>query len=117
MLGHSRNGVTDEIVDTLRHPIRRRLLFSLYEQGQDASELPLQQISGLSFEEENIRTKLYHVHLPKLEEKGYVRWDGDEHIITKGPEWNEIEPLLRLVYNHLNELPPQLRGTASSSHR
>lgn len=113
MLGHSRNGRTDEVLDALSHPIRRRLLFSLYKRGQDASELPLQQVSGLAFEGENIQDKLYHVHLPKLEDKGYVRWDSDEYTITQGPEWNQIEPLLKLVYNHLNELPPQLRGAAS----
>ncbi len=70
MLGYSDNGVTDEILETLSHPIRRRLLFTLYEQGQDASELPLHQVSGLAFEEENTQAALYHIHLPKLEVKG-----------------------------------------------
>lgn len=114
MLGHSRNGVADEILDTLSHPIRRRLLFSLYEQGQDASELSLHRVSGLAFEEENTQAALSHVHLPKLAEKGYVRYDGDEHTITKGPEWDQIEPLLRLVHTHLNELPHPIRGTSST---
>ncbi len=113
MLGHSRNRVTDEVLDTLSHPLRRRLLFSLYEQGQDISELSFHQISGLAFEERNIQNELYHVHLPKLEDKRYVRWDDDEHTIIKGPKWNQIEPLLRLVYNHLKDLPPELRGTRS----
>ncbi|NKE35218.1 ArsR family transcriptional regulator [Natronococcus sp. JC468] len=113
MLAHSRNEATDEILDTLSHPLRRRLLFSLYERDSDSGELPLHRVSNLAFEEENVRVELYHVQLPKLEEKGYVCWDGDEDTITEGPEWNQIEPLLRLLYNHLNELPSQLRGTAS----
>ena len=106
MFGHSHTGETDEVLDTLCSPIRRRLLFSLYERGRDDGELPIQHVSGLAFEEGNIWAELHHVHLPKLQEKGYVRWDSDEHTITRGPEWNQIEPLLRLVYNHLNELPP-----------
>jgi hypothetical protein len=46
-----------------------------------------------------------------LEDRGYVCWDEKEHTIAKGPEWHQIEPLLKLIYNHLHELPPQLRGT------
>jgi hypothetical protein len=113
MLGYRRDGVTDEVLDILSHPIRRRLLFSLYEQDRGAGELSLQQVSGLAFEEDHRRVALYHVHLPKLTDKGYVRWDDDEQTITKGPAWSQIEPLLRLLYNHLSELPPQLRGTHS----
>jgi len=111
MLGHSHNGVADEVLDALNHPIRRRLLFSLYEQGKNVRCISIHQVSGLAFEEENTQTALYHMHLPKLEEKGYVRYDGDEHTITQGPEWDQIKPLLRLIYNHLDELPHPMRGT------
>lgn len=113
MLGYTHNEGTDAALDALSHPLRRRLLFSLYEQSQDANELPLQRVSGIEFGEENTRITLCHWHLPKLEEQGYVRFD-DEYTITKGPEWDQIEPLLRLIYNHLNDLPPSLRGTQST---
>ncbi len=114
MLGHSQNGAADELLDTLSHPIRRRLLFSLYEQNQGGSELPLHRVSGLAFEEENTLAALYQKHLPKLEAKGYVRCDSGEHTIPNGPEWVQIEPLLRLVHTHLYELPRPIRGTRST---
>jgi hypothetical protein len=106
MVGHSETGVTDEILDALSHSLRRRLLFGLFEQDNDAGDLSLDRVPGIGFEETDVQTKLYHVHLPKLEKKGYVRWKRDEHTITKGPDWDQIEPLLRVIYNHLNELPP-----------
>jgi hypothetical protein len=61
MLGYRHDGVTDEVLEILSNPVRRRLLFSLFEQGQDDSELPLRQVSGLALEEENTQVELYHI--------------------------------------------------------
>ena len=47
-----------------------------------------------------IRTALYHVHLPKLTEAGYFAWDADTHTIRRGTNLNEITPLLRLMADH-----------------
>ena len=50
-------------------------------------------------------TELFHIHLPKLEEMGYITWDQNTNQISKGPKWDEIAPLLQLIYNHQDELP------------
>jgi hypothetical protein len=47
----------------------------------------------------------YHTHLPKLDEARFINWDRDLGIITRGPRFKEIEPLLRLVHDHQDELP------------
>lgn len=118
MLGkYSDKGATDRALSALNHPIRRRLLFSLYEKDEHASEArphvdPFQEVGP-----DATQAALYHVHLPKLAEPGYVSWDTREDTITVGPNWDTIEPLLRLVYQHLNELPPRLRGTRSPVER
>jgi len=52
-----------------------------------------------------MRTALYHVHLPKLAEAGYIEWDADTHTIRRGPNFDEIVPLLRLMAEHEDELP------------
>ncbi|MFC7215916.1 hypothetical protein ACFQO4_17745 [Saliphagus sp. GCM10025334] len=51
-----------------------------------------------------IRTALYHVHLPKLTEAGYIGWDGDTHTIRRGPNFDENAPLHQLVADHEDEL-------------
>lgn len=52
-----------------------------------------------------LQTELVHNHLPKLESLGYVRWDRETGEVSKGPNWGEIEPLLRLLRDHEGELP------------
>ena len=55
---------------------------------------------------EEIRVQLIHNHLPKLAEAGYIEWDRDTGEISKGPRFDEIKPLLDLIQNHADELPP-----------
>ena len=50
--------------------------------------------------------QLVHNHLPRLEEAGYIEWDRDSGTISKGPRYDEIKPLLDLIENHADELPP-----------
>jgi hypothetical protein len=52
-----------------------------------------------------IRTTLYHVHLPKLAEADYIEWNADSHMIRRGPNFDEIAPLLRLMAEHEDKLP------------
>jgi hypothetical protein len=46
-----------------------------------------------------------HTHLPKLEESGFIEWDQERNIVRKGPQFEEIQPLLELMENHADELP------------
>ena len=45
------------------------------------------------------------MHLPKLEDMGYISWDRNTNEISKGPAWDDIAPLLKLIYDHQDELP------------
>jgi hypothetical protein len=101
----------DRAVRVLGHPYRRRLLLALAEENpqddddaQNAEEA-LGTVSGETGDDETIETELVHNHLPKLEELGYIRWDRETGKISKGPDWEEIEPLLKLLADHEDELP------------
>ncbi|SIR92648.1 hypothetical protein SAMN05421858_4594 [Haladaptatus litoreus] len=37
---------------------------------------------------------LHHIHLPRLEDHDLVTWDQKTDTVTKGPQFDEIEPLL-----------------------
>lgn len=121
MLGHGPDAeATDRALSALSHACRRRLLFELYEEVEPGETVPISAIHAAPFWTERRRILLYHVHLPKLAEHGYITWNRAEETIRRGPRWDEIEPLLDLVHSHLSELPPFLQGKPSggtgSSH-
>lgn len=45
------------------------------------------------------------LHLPYLEERGFVRWDRKKQTVSKGPRFGEVEPLLNLLRDIQDELP------------
>lgn len=101
----------DRVLDALGHRYRRRLLVALLDHNpqsdadaQDAEET-LETVAGQDADETAIETALVHNHLPKLEEFGYITWDQDDGTISKGPNWDEIEPVLGLLVANADELP------------
>ena len=101
----------DDAVEALGHRYRRRLLLALLDHNpqddddaQNAEEA-LGTVAGAETNETLIATKLVHNHLPKLEELGYIAWDRESGNISKGRDWDEIEPLLKLLNEHADELP------------
>ncbi len=48
---------------------------------------------------------LHHVHLPLLEEYGFITWDRATGRVTRGPQFQKIGPLLELLAAHADELP------------
>lgn len=115
MLGYESATAVDESLDALRHPKRRRLLFALLEETE-ASGIDAQCTIASVFDEQDAEShiELIHVHLPKLDERGFVDWQMSDPTVEPGPRWGDIEPILSVLYNHLNELPPTLRGTPSA---
>jgi len=41
--------------------------------------------------------RMYHVHLPKLVEYGYVEWDRDADAVSKGKKFDAIHHLLEIL--------------------
>lgn len=97
----------DRILRVMAHPYRRQLLVALLDHNpQDADNVdPLDTMSYTPDEAETLRVELIHNHLPKLEQQGYVVWDREIGTLSKGPNWDEIGPLLQLIHNHRDELP------------
>lgn len=106
------SGTFDRVVDALAHRYRRRLLVALCEHNpQDATDTQGAEEALGAVEDvgdvdpELIETELVHNHLPKLEEFGFIRWNDETGEISRGPNWDDIEPLLRLLRDHEEELP------------
>ncbi|AEH36310.1 DUF7344 domain-containing protein [Halopiger xanaduensis] len=97
----------DRLFDALTDVHRRRLLFALIDHNpQDVSELP--DVPWTLSESEAVLTSKHHVHLPKLADYGLIEWERDEQIVTKGPRFDEIEPILQLLDDHRDELPVRM---------
>jgi len=93
-------------MDALSNRYRRELLVALLDSNPQADDDrdPLNVIDP-PVEPEVLEIELVHKHLPKLESMGFIEWDTDTGEIAKGPDWDDIEPLLVLIDNHRDELP------------
>lgn len=93
----------DQVFDSLCCR-RRRLILLLLKRGRlrKRSDLLMRGDDG----REDLEVALTHSHLPKLADAGYIQWDQDTGEISRGPRFDEIEPLLELIQSHADELPP-----------
>jgi len=93
-------------LEALSNSYRRELLLALLEHNpQDDDDRDPLDIIDPPLEPEVLEIELFHKHLPKLEDRGFIEWDRDTGKIAKGPDWEDIEPVLRLITNHRDELP------------
>ncbi|MDG5820787.1 ArsR family transcriptional regulator [Natronococcus sp. A-GB7] len=97
----------DTVLNVLENQYRRRVLVALLEHNpQDAEDPKTPSDSELADEDlETLRIHMTHTHLPKLEVSGFIEWERDTNSIRKGPNFDEIQPLLELMQNHADELP------------
>lgn len=92
----------DQALYMLSRHHRRVILFLL----NDAVVVDESDVILRSDDREQTTLELKHNHLPKLAEAGYIEWDQDTGEISQGPRFDEIKPLLELIKNHADELPP-----------
>lgn len=101
----------DVQLDALSHVKRRRVLFVLLRERSGDSEAGSSG-PGTSVEVGSLggggltmsSADVYHNHLPKLDDLGFVSWDRETGVVTTGPEFEAIRPLLELLAENGNEL-------------
>jgi len=106
--------LTDREKDILLHPAidqifenlsnsHRRVILLLLKEGSITTETDVMVRGENSSTEAEMA--LVHNHLPRLDDAGYIEWDRDSGEISKGPRFEEIEPLLELIETHAEDLP------------
>lgn len=96
----------DEMLDALADVQRRSLLVALLEHNpQDDAPVAIADSDEEGDSIERL-VQMDHVHLPKLVDYGFIEWDERSHEVAKGPNFDEIRPLLELLEDHDEELPP-----------
>jgi hypothetical protein len=106
---HTTNSASlDAMLDMLSNPHRRRIMIAVSDHNpRDEDEFTPDAVAAEDLDDElrTVKTQLQHTHLPKLADKGYIEWNLDTETIRRGPNFDEIAPLLTLMVNHADELP------------
>ena len=123
--------MVDTIFEALANEHRRRLLIELLDYDFRRIGRP----SGASWEiteanEELLRrhlsssrtiddadetlVRLRHVHLPKLADFGFIEWDRGARVVTRGPRFEEIRPLLEFLDGRRDDLPNAYLGRSET---
>lgn len=102
--------MNDEIFDALANEHRRQLLIALLrENPRDAivERRPEEGNgdAGAVNPTQRLATVMYHNHLPRLEGHGFIRWNRDTHAVSKGPQFDEVRPLLEWLADHARSTP------------
>jgi hypothetical protein len=101
----------DDALEALADPYRRQLLLALIEHNpqdhEDADPLNIHPDGDPPLSQLNI----FMGHLPKLDAMGIIEWNEEADEIIKGPDWEEFEPLLRLIAENKDELPEEWFGS------
>lgn len=87
----------NQVAEAFCHPLRRRILLELLDHNPVAERAMRESKAS--------EIQLIHNHLPKLDSMGYIVWNRDDETIVKGPNWDEIEPVIRLLDNNRGDLP------------
>ena len=95
------------VLDALSDSYRRQLLVALLHHNpqDDQDPDPLDVVDASENDIERLRTEIVHQHLPKLDDMGVIEWDRSTQKISRGPNWDDIAPLLQLIEDHKDELP------------
>lgn len=99
----------DAMFDMLSNTHRRRILLAVADHNpRNEDELTQDGVAPDKTDDqrlEQLKIGLHHTHLPKLAEKGYIEWNPDTQTIRRGPNFDDIAPLLKLMDDHDDELP------------
>lgn len=94
--------MNDATFDALANEHRRTLLVALLEENPlDATaSIPVDEDPGIPKPEQQLQIEMYHRHLPKLADEGFIRWNRDTTHVVEGPQFEELRPLLDVVASH-----------------
>jgi len=96
----------DLAFDILSDGDRRRILTLLAtDNPRQMDDLAQSTSSNTGEGPSDGRRLLYHVHLPKLAQAGYVEWDRETGTVRRGPAFDEISGLVDLLSAHDDALP------------
>jgi hypothetical protein len=95
----------DAIADALSDVDRRRLLVALVRLDPGTDAVTLEELRA-EFDSLEHSLEMEHIHLPKLDEYGFVSWDRELGEIAMGPEFEAIGTVVEALDSRPEDLPP-----------
>lgn len=95
----------DTMLEVLGDRYRRRVLVTLLDHERQNAEIAPVPPDISAEELSELKLKMRHHHLPKLEEADLIMWDRETNDVRKGPRFDEIRPLVEQISECADELP------------
>lgn len=105
MSNRSKQQLLDDRLEALGRLERRRLLLGLSTPNPHDDPCIDFSTSDRNGDELDPYVMMRHLHLPVLEERGFVHWDREKYEVTKGPRFGELEPFLQVLREVRDDLP------------
>lgn len=102
----NQQNTVDVALAALSHEYRFQLLQCLREENPlEAIIAPV--INGMEGDTDikSVEIEMYHLHLPKLEREGFIKWEREHNQVRKGPEFDRVEKLLERLTEGKNDEP------------
>ena len=90
----------EKALSALANKYRRRLLVALVEHNPQDEVSVLEGVHTGEKGRERLKAEMYHIHLPKLEESGLIQWDGETLTVSRGPQFEQVRPVLESIDTH-----------------
>ncbi len=106
-MAHQANRQTtslEDALDALSHVQRRMLLLALLE-PRNRSTSSFAVADGTTDDTDARLVEMDDVHLPKLQEYGFIERDPETNEVWRGPRYEHIVPILRLLEEQDGTLP------------
>ncbi|RLM94307.1 ArsR family transcriptional regulator [Haloarcula sp. Atlit-7R] len=97
---------TDEYFSALADIHRRRVLVGLLETASQQGSIAVpEDVHDGHAELESLQAGFHHVHLPRLKAAGLIRQEQGGHEVMKGPNFDEVRPVLETMRDRADALP------------
>ena len=97
--------VSDDLFNALADPYCRRVLITLLEEDAKKETAIPEAIHRGETSLDRLNTEMHHLHLPKLEKLGFIDWDREAQLVTRGPKFEDVRQYLQVIYEERDKLP------------
>ncbi|WP_083909399.1 hypothetical protein [Natronococcus amylolyticus] len=100
----------DNVFKAVSAEPRRQLIVTLLDSPSDqAVPLPESAINpNVPANPEILKQELYHSHLPMLADLGFIKWETEPLVASRGPQFDEVAVVFEVLQSAAAEIPDSL---------
>lgn len=100
----------NDVFTALSAEPRRQLIVSLSDASPDQS-VPLPEsavMPNVPPDPDVLRRELHHVHLPMLADMGFITWETEPLVASRGPRFDEVAVVFDALHETATSIPDSL---------